>query len=276
MAHALGHRLALSWLATGLAALAMGGCDAGNGAQSPGDGKGPLSGEVTVFAASSLTDAFREAGKAFEEANRGAHVAFNFASSSTLATQINEGAPADVFASADSAQMKVVADKGGVEEATTFARNSPVIIVPKGSTVVQSLGDLAKPGVKLVLAAKDVPIGNYARQVLANASGAGGIGADFAARAVANLKSDESNVRAVLSKVQLGEADAGIVYKTDVAAAGGEVRQIEIPAQFNVVATYPIAVVKAARSAALAHAFTDFVRSEAGQFILQKYGFERP
>ncbi|MBK7724589.1 MAG: molybdate ABC transporter substrate-binding protein [Dehalococcoidia bacterium] len=203
---------------------------------------GTIDGEITVFAASSLSEAFKEAA-AFEKANPGTEVTFSFAASSALAVQINEGAPADVFASADTAQMKSVIDQGNAEEPTVFATNTPVVVVPKDGKAVATFADIAKPGIKLVLAGKDVPIGRYAREILAKASGTGGISPDFSDRVLANLKSEEANVRAVLAKIQLGEADAGVVYRTDIVAAAGDVRIIEIPAPYNVLAEYSIAVV---------------------------------
>lgn len=253
------------------AALAAGGCD--NGPEPDGN---RIDGEITVFAASSLTEAFREAGAAFERANPGTKVTFSFAASSALAVQINEGAPADVFASADANQMKSVTDEGNAAAPTTFAKNTPVVVVPKDGTAVTAFADLAKPGIKLVLAGKDVPIGRYSREILEKASGPGGISPDFSERVLANLKSDEANVRAVLTKVQLGEADAGIVYKTDLASAAEDVRAIEIPAAYNVVAEYPIAVVGGTKNEATAAAFVAFLRSAEGLAILEKYGFAKP
>jgi molybdate transport system substrate-binding protein len=234
---------------------------------------GTLEGEIRVFAASSLSESFEEIGKDFETENPRAKVTFNFASSSALATQISEGAPADVFASADVATMKSVADRGNSEEATIFVRNTPVVVTPRNGGALRSFQDLAKPGVKLVLASKDVPIGRYARDILAKASGPGGISDDFSGKVLANLKSEEANVRAVLSKVQLGEADAGVVYVTDIGSARGEVTAVEIPAKYNVIADYPIAVMKASKKSALARAFVSYVLSEKGQAVLSKYGF---
>jgi molybdate transport system substrate-binding protein len=127
-----------------------------------------------------------------------------------------------------------------------------------------------------VLAAKDVPIGRYARQILANASGANGVGPGFGDQVLRNLKSEEANVRAVLSKVQLGEADAGIVYRTDIAAASGEVTAIDIPGQYDVVAEYPVATVMDSKNAATARAFVEYILSDAGQATLAKYGFGKP
>ena len=148
-----------------------------------------------------------------------------------------------------------------------------VIVVPRDGTTVKAFSDLAKPGVKLVLAGKDVPAGKYARQVLAKASADPDLGADFASRVLANVKSEESSVRAVLTKVQLGEADAGVVYRTDLQAAKGEVVGITVPSDFNIVATYPIAVIKHRKQKATARGFVDFVNSKSGQEILARYGF---
>ena len=238
----------------------------------------PLQGEITVFAASSLTDAFKEAGARFQDQNPKTKVSFNFAASSALATQINEGAPADVFASADTAQMKVVTDKGnGSGDPVVFATNLPTIVVPKSGSPVTSFADLAKPGIKLVLAAPEVPIGRYARDIFANASKpSGGVSADFSDRALANLKSNEANVRAVLTKIQTGEADAGIVYSTDAATASNDVKLIEIPAAYTVIAQYPIVALKTSRNDAVAKAWVTFITSDAGKAILAKYGFGKP
>ncbi len=236
--------------------------------------KEPLDGEILVFAASSLTDAFSALAKGFSTDHSGVTVTFNFASSSALATQLNERAPADVFASANDAQMNVVEAAGNASSPQTFATNVPVVIVPAGSRVVQSFADLGTPGVRLVLAGPDVPIGAYSRQILANAAGAAdGPGADFVDRVLGNLKSNESNVRAVLTKVQLGEADAGIVYQTDAAAAEGTVNVIQIPSPYNVTASYPIAVAKESRKPAAANAWIAYVLSPEGQAILARFGF---
>jgi molybdate transport system substrate-binding protein len=149
-------------------------------------------------------------------------------------------------------------------------------VVPRNGSPVAAFEDLARAGIKLVLAAKEVPIGRYSREILAKASASDGISPDFSAKVLANLKSDEANVRGVLTKVQLGEADAGIVYRTDVGAAAGEVKAIEIPAQYNVVAEYPIAVVSGSKNKPVADAFVTFVQSSGGAAILEKYGFAKP
>lgn len=229
--------------------------------------------EITVFAASSLTEAFTEAGAAFENANPGTAVTFNFAASSALAVQINEGAPADVFASADQAQMDLVRSAGNAGEPVTFARNLPVVVVPAESELTD-FADLARPGLRLVLAGESVPIGRYARQVFENASGPAGISPDFAGKVLANLRSDEANVRAVLTKVQLGEADAGVVYQTDLPPDG--VRAIEIPPEYNVIAEYPVAALPRSDKAETALAFINFLRGGEGQAILRKHGFATP
>lgn len=237
----------------------------------------PIEGEITVFAASSLTDAFKEAGTKFQEKNTKAKVTFNFAASSALSTQINEGAPADVFASADSAQMKVVTDKGNAADPVIFVTNLPTIVVPKSGSPVAAFADLTKPGVRLVLAAPEVPIGKYARDIFTNASKAsGGVSADFSDKALANLKSNEANVKAVLSKVQLGEADAGIVYTTDAAVAANDVKLVEIPAAYNIIAQYPIAVTKGTKNAVVAKAWVDFILGADGQAVMTKWGFGKP
>ena len=230
-------------------------------------------GPITVFAASSLTDAFKQIGLEFERTHVGSTVTLNFASSSVLSTQIKEGAPADVFAAADPDTMGALVTGGQAEAPRVFATNALVIVVPRDGTTVKAFSDLAKPGVKLVLAGKDVPAGKYARQVLAKASVDPDLGADFASRVLANVKSEESSVRAVLAKVQLGDADAGVVYRTDLQAAKGEVVGITFPSDFNIVATYPIAVIKDRKQNATARGFVDFVNSKSGQEILARYGF---
>lgn len=235
--------------------------------------KTTLSGNITVFAAASLTDAFNAIAKQFESENPRVKITFSFAGSSTLATQINQGAPADVFASADTRQMKVVTDQGGAEAPVTFATNVPVVVIPKDDTRVQSFADLAKPGVKLVLAAPTVPIGNYARTIFTNATGASGVSATFSDDVLKNLVSNETDVKAVLAKIQVGEADAGVVYTTDAATVTNDVKTIEIPKPYNVIAQYPIAALKESGHLDVAQAFVQYVTSAAGQSILKQYGF---
>jgi molybdate transport system substrate-binding protein len=229
---------------------------------------------LTVSAAASLTGAFTELGAAFEEQHPGVNVVFNFGSSSALRAQLVEGAQVDVFASADWAQMRLAEEAGAVSGALAFASNSLVIIAPADNPAgITSPDDLARPGLKLVLAAPAVPVGAYAREALALM--AAEYGADFPARVEANLVSLEDSVRGVAGKVALGEADAGIVYVTDALAQPG-LAMIPIPPDFNIVAEYPLALSPTARQPVLAAAFIDLVLSEAGREILARWGFEPP
>ena len=223
---------------------------------------------ITVFAASSLTEAFNEMAQTFEAANPGVNVDLNFAGSSTLSTQISQGAPADVFASADERQMEAVAEEiGGTPQ--RFAGNSLVMITPEGSSL-STPEDLAEPGTLLVLAGPDVPVGRYALEVLENLDARYGEG--FSARVLKNLVSEETNVRQAAAKVALGEADAAIVYATDAAVTEG-IRVIDIPDAYNIEAAYTIAVVKGSAQRELAERFLEFVLSDEGRATLARYGF---
>lgn len=227
-------------------------------------------GDLTVSAASSLTDAFSEIGKAFEKANPGTTVAFNFGPSDGLAGQIDEGAPVDVFASASPTWMDSVQDDGpGVTSRVNFAQNRLAIIVPAGNPAgIESLDDLTEDGVQLVLAAEGVPAGDYAREILRDAG--------ISEAALANVVSNEEDVRAVITKLIAGDADAGIGYVTDVTpAVSDRVRLIPIPDEVNVVATYPIAVVNGTQEADLAKGFVEYVLGD-GQQTLAEYGFLPP
>jgi molybdate transport system substrate-binding protein len=226
---------------------------------------------LTVYAAASLRDAFGTLGTTFEQQHPGAKVQFNFAGSQELRTQIENGAPADVFASADEKHMDAVHKAGVVEAPKPFATNTPVIVVPADNPAkVASLEDLATVK-RLVIGAKAVPIGIYTLQILEKARSQ--YGADFPARVEARVVSRELNVRQVLTKVSLGEADAGIVYRTDARSAGDKVRVIEIPAELNVVAEYPIATVTRAPNPDLARAWVMLVTGPAGQAVLKNAGF---
>lgn len=238
----------------------------------------PVTGRVTVFAAASLADVFKAIGEAFTRAHRGATVEFNFASSSALATQLEQAAPGDVFASADATQMQRLVDKGVIARAPeAFARNEPVIIVPAANRAgVNAAADLARPGVKVILAAPDVPIGSYARQVIERLAADPSYGASYRERVLGNVVSYEANVRAVLTKIELDEADAGVVYRTDALVSGARVRTIELPESVNVVAVYPIGVVEGARNEPAARAFAEFVRGPEGQRLLRAAGFDAP
>jgi molybdate transport system substrate-binding protein len=229
-----------------------------------------------VFAAASLTDAFTEIGKNFEMANPGVTVSFNFAGSQALRTQIQEGAPADVFASASETEMDTLVTGGYVAEGTPqiFLNNRLVVILPDDNpAALEKLEDLAKSGIKLVFAAAEVPVGKYSRQALDQMNGQ--FGGDFKDKVLANVVSNEDNVRQVVAKVQLGEADAGIVYTSDAVAAPG-FKTIAIPTELNVIAEYPIATVTQSSNAQLAGGFISYVFSDRGQAILQKWGFTPP
>src|SRR5262245_53692497 len=211
---------------------------------------------ITVFAAASLTEAFRTIGADFEAAHPGTKVDFNFASSSTLARQIVEGAPADVFASADDENMKKVADETA-EAPQPFAGNRLAILVPRGNPKkVKSLADLGRPGVTVALAAPAVPVGRYA----AEAFGKAGVPVP--------ASSNEADVKAVVTRVAMGEADAGVVYVTDVKAGGEKVEAVTIPDEHNVIARYPIAVLKRAPNPSDARAFVAYMLSPKGRSVL--------
>lgn len=219
--------------------------------------------EIKVFAAASLTEAFGKIATEFTAVHPNVKVAFNFAGSQTLATQIQQGAPADVFASASKANMDVVASL--VDTPKTFAGNRLEIVVAKGNPKhISDLADLARSDLKVVLGEPFEPAGKYAAQVLAEQ------------HVTVRPVSFEDTVKSEVTKVSLGEADAGIVWVTDVAAAGGSVDGVPIPNDQNVVAKYPIAVVKASKLTANARAFVDFVLSAHGQLTLQKFGFLPP
>ncbi len=259
----------------GAAAAAAAGASAGRATADPAAIL-PVTGDLTVFAASSLTDVFNEIGVRFQSANPAARITFNFAASSTLRAQLQHGARADVFASADESTMDGALNAGSIDgSAQVFARNRLIVIYPASNPgKIGTIQDLARPGLKVVLADRNVPIGAYARQSLQNLSTDPVYGAGFAQKVLANLRSEETNVRAVVSKVQLGEADAAIVYATEITpAVAKDVKSIAIPDQFNVLATYPIALVKDAPNRSAGQAFVTYVRSPAGQAVLKQYGF---
>jgi molybdate transport system substrate-binding protein len=240
-------------------ALVLAGC---GGDDEPSGGSTVTPGELKVFAAASLTAAFTEIGEQFTNSS-GTKVVFNFAGSQALATQIQQAAPADVFASADLTNMDKVTDLVGTPQ--NFASNRLQIVVERGNPKgVKGLDDLANPDLKVVLAAPEVPAGRYAAEALATA--------DVTVKPV----SEEDNVKAVVTKVSLGEADAGIVYVTDVTAGGDRVEGVEIPEDQNVLATYPIATVKASQNPSQAQAFMDQVLGAEGQQILKANGFLPP
>jgi molybdate transport system substrate-binding protein len=230
---------------------------------------------LTVLAAASLTDSFKEIGAAFEKANPGIKVTFSFAGSQALRTQIQQGAKADVFASADTKNMDPVkADNLLVNAPQIFARNVLTVIIPKANPAgLNELKDLTKPGIKLIFADAGVPVGDYTLQTLDKLSADPAYGSDFKAKVLARVVSEETDVKAVVSKVSLGEGDAGFVYTTDAQAAAGGLSTIAIPDRFNVIATYPIAVLKSSADPELAQRYVDFVLGAGGQAILEKFGF---
>jgi molybdate transport system substrate-binding protein len=244
------------------------GDDASSGSgsgSSPSASSNAVSGPVTVFAAASLTETFTTLGRQFESAHPGTTVTFNFGASSSLAENINQGAPADVFASASPKNMQQVVDDGGATGSKTFANNVMQIAVPPDNPGnVTQLSDLGKPGLKVALCQPQVPCGTVAAQVFKNAN------------ITVKPVTEGADVKAVLTTVQLGEVDAGVVYRTDVQAARTKVKGIEIPAGQNASTSYPIAALAKAPNAAGAAAFVDYVLSEDGEKVLAQAGFAAP
>jgi molybdate transport system substrate-binding protein len=250
-------------------ALVLAGCgdddddDAGSTTEAPAEES--AQGDITVFAAASLTDAFTELGTTFESDNPGASVEFNFGASSALREQVLAGAPADVFASASTSNMDQVVDGGAASDPEDFVTNLLEIAVPAGNEAgVTGLDDFANPDLLIGLCAEEVPCGEFGREALADAG------------VTPSIDTNEPDVRSLLTKVEAGDLDAGIVYVTDVMAAGDTVGGVEIPADDNVVATYPIAALTDAANPDTADAFVEFVLSDEGQDILQSYGFDSP
>jgi len=246
-----------------VSAVLLAACGGTGGTASSSPSSASLSGFIHVFAAASLTASFNALGISFHQANPGVGVDFNYAGTPTLVTQIEQGAPADVFASADTTNMdKLTADGFAPGASKVFARNQLEIVVAPGNPKgIKGLADLAKAGVIYISEAPTVPAGKYSLQALASAG------------VKVTPKSLETSVTAVISKIELGEADAGIVYTTDVKAAGSKVQGVEIPAANNVIATYPIVTVKGTKSADVANAFINYVLSPTGQSTLATFGF---
>lgn len=232
------------------------------------------SGEVVVMAAASLTAAFTDMVRGIRDAHPRLRIVHNFAGSQALRTQLEQGAAADVFASADDAQMQRALDRGLIDGSPqVFIRNTLLIIVPRDNpSQAASFADLAKPGLKLTLAGPQVPVGRYSREALESTQA--DYGTDFTARVLSNLVSEETSVKQVLVKVQLGEADAGIVYASDVSEKTlQDISTVPIPGAYNRLANYPIAATRAARNPLGAAAFIRFVLSPTGQAILKAHGF---
>jgi molybdate transport system substrate-binding protein len=237
-------------------------------------GPAPQPGDMLVFAAASLREACTDLQRSFEQAHPGLRLRFNFAGSQELRTQLDQGATADVFISADVRQMEAAERAGLVGPTRLLVSNSPVLVVPRSNPArLTRFVDL--PDVKrLVIGTSEVPIGHYTLEVLDKANAA--LGGNFRARVEAKVVSRELNVKQVLAKVVLGEADAGIVYASDAASAGAQVQVVPIPAEFNVVAHYPMAAVKRAPHPSLAAEYLQALASPAAQAVFAKYGFGPP
>jgi molybdate transport system substrate-binding protein len=250
------------------AALTLAAC--GSSSPTPSGGppspSGGVTGQINVFAAASLTETFNQIGKDFEAANPGSKVVFNYGGSSTLATQITQGAPADVFAAASTTTMKTVTDAGDADGTpTNFVKNQLVIAVPKGNPKnITSLADLTKPGVKVALCDPSVPCGAAAKTALTKAN------------VQLTPVTLETDVKAALSKVKLGEVDAALVYRTDVKADSADVDGIEFPESAQAINTYPIVALKNAPNKAGAQAFVNYVLSAQGKAVLSGAGFQTP
>lgn len=230
---------------------------------------------LTVFAAASLTDAFGEIDSAFEATHPGTTVVFNYAGSNQLATQIGSGAPADVFASANATQMDMAVGSGRIDDGApqVFVTNRLVVVIPTDNPGgIENLQDLAAPDTLVVLAAEEVPVGQYSLDFLDLAAADPAFGEPYKADVLANVASYEENVRSVLNKVSLGEADAGIVYTSDLVGVEG-ISSLDIPDELNIIATYPIAALNDSANGDMAATFVDYVLGEAGQAILANYGF---
>ena len=255
-------RLVLVTTVAGL--IALGGCSSSDSPDAQPSSS--ATGDITVFAAASLKATFTEIGEQFEAGNTGSTVTFNFAGSSDLVAQLQQGAYADVFASADTRNMdKAAADGLLAGSPADFASNTMMIAVPSDNPAqITSFADLAAPGATVVVCAPQVPCGAATEQVEANTG------------VTLTPVSEESSVTDVLNKVATGEADAGVVYVTDVQGSGGTVLGIEIPTDVNAVNTYPVAVLAASTSPALAEEFRAFVLGATGQQILSDAGFGAP
>jgi molybdate transport system substrate-binding protein len=242
------------------------GCGSDDTGSSDSGSDSGISGDITVFAAASLTAAFTDIGEAFAAEYPDADITFNFAASSELVTQIGEGAPADVFASADLSNMTKLTDAGdNGSEPVVFTTNlAEIIVAPGNPEGITGVADLANEDLVVVQCAPEVPCGAYAARIFENAG------------VTVTPKSLEENVKAVVTKVTLGEADAGIVYATDVTAAGDAAEGVAVPADVNVVAEYPIALTAEAPNPEGGEAFVEFVTGEQGREILESYGFIAP
>jgi len=234
-------------------------------------------GELTVFCASSLTGAFEEIGKIYENAS-GDHVVFNFDGTQVLRTQIENGAYADIFVSANANHMNALEAEGYLDNnsISIFTRNKLALIVPKANPgKIHNLTDLARPGIKIVVGTKDVPVGNYTLQILEKLSKDPTFGPEYKQKVLSNVVSQETNVNYVVSKIALGEADAGFAYRSDVTTElADKVARIEIPDEYNIIARYPIGITKQSKYPVQAMEFIKLVKSSDGNDVLKKFGFD--
>ncbi len=256
----------LAVIAAGLATVAVAGCASSTSSPPSGGGSSKsATGTITVFAAASLTGTFTQLGKQFESAHPGDTVKFSFGPSSGLATQITSGAPADVFASASPTNMQDVVSAGAASSPQNFAKNTMEVAVPPNNPAkVTSVNDLAKHSVKVALCQPQVPCGKVAAEVFKNVG--------ITVKPV-TLQAD---VKSVLTQVETGNVDAGMVYVTDVMASGSKVKGVTIPASDNASTLYPIATVSSSKEKSIANAFVAYVLSPAGQSVLTAAGFEKP
>ena len=243
-------------------------------ASSAGMGQEPE--ELTVFTAASLTGAFGEIGQIYEN-ETGMSVAFNFDGSQALRTQIENGAYADIFASANKKQMNALRDGGLINNSSMvlFAKNKIALIIPKNNPAqINNISDLARPGIKIVMGTKDVPVGDYALQIIDKLGNDSAYGLDYKAAMLANVISQETAVNYVVTKVALGEADVGFAYVSDITEdLASKVDKIDIPDEFNVIAEYPVAIMQESKYPAQSQEFVNLVRSERGNAVLERYGF---
>jgi molybdate transport system substrate-binding protein len=232
--------------------------------------------ELTVFTAASLTGAFGEIGEIYEN-ETGIHVAFNFDGSQALRTQLENGAYADLFASANMKQMNAVRESGLMNNSSVaiFTKNKLALIVPKDNPAnIRNLTDLARPGIKIVMGTKDVPVGDYALQIIARLGNDSAYGPDYETEVMANVISQETSVSYVVTKVALGEADAGFAYVSDVTQDMiSKIDKIVIPDEYNIIAEYPLGMLMESKYPGESQAFMDLVMSDEGRAVLEKYGF---
>jgi molybdate transport system substrate-binding protein len=232
--------------------------------------------ELTVFTAASLTGAFGEIGQLYKNETN-IEVAFNFDGSQALRTQIDNGAYADVFASANKKQMDAVKNGGLMNNSSIviFTRNKLALIIPKDNPAdIGNLSDLAKPGLKIVMGTKDVPVGDYALQIISRLGNDSAYGPDYETKVLANVISQETNVNYVVTKVALGEADVGFAYVSDITEdMTGKLDRIDIPDEYNINASYPLGIMQESKYPAESQKFMNLAMSEEGKAVLKKYGF---